>query len=274
MSLVLVGSRGAFPEHYARRVELELSYADVPTARQADPVTLGLLTVYLVKKYGWVTLQDVAKEFVWGALAGEGDSLAAISGDLALGALPFLGIFADGRDLVKEVCRLWPGGDDPNVGVVGFAILGLVTELPFFKAVGVDAVIGLAKVVMKQLDPALPLAKATWLYFKSALTELSVPAIERVGPLLDALWHSITNPADTFRQAAEAGVRSQEGFTALAVFLKRFPDGDDVYKRLIAERAPQGRCGEGTGSDGKDSPRRGDRATSTGQGGTHHTCDS
>ena len=101
----LVGSTGAFtdaafPEHYARRVELELSYADVPTARQADPVTLGLLTVYLVKKYGWVTLQDVAKEFVWGALAGEGDSLAAISGDLALGALPFLGIFADGRDIV------------------------------------------------------------------------------------------------------------------------------------------------------------------------------
>ena len=240
----------------AHCIALELAYASAPVtaraapARQTDPVTLGIITVYLVKKYGWVTLQDVAQEFVWGAIAGEGDSLAAISGDLALGALRFPGIFADGRDLVKEVCRPWPGGDDPNVGVVGFAILGLVTELPIFKAVGVDFAVSTAKILMKHLDPALPLAKGVWLHFKTSLFSGDTAHIQALNPLLVALYDSLLAGGEFLATAQQIVLTASAATLAgMATYLNRFKkrtglpagaDGASVLVRLHAKGIDKG----------------------------------
>ena len=78
---------------------------------------------------------EPVKQFGWGAVWGDGEGVAGAAGDITASVTPVLGMLADGRDLMKELARIVPGGNDPDWAVAGFAFAGLVAEIPFFKSI-------------------------------------------------------------------------------------------------------------------------------------------
>ena len=240
----LIGSTGAFteqahPDDAFYRTALDVAFVgDVPPGgggRGSDCTTQTTLDVVVTTKGRWGRLLDGVGNFAWGALSGEGDDLAAISGDLVLGALPVVGVFSDGRDVIKEVARLWPGGESPNFVVAGFALFGLAAEIPLFKG-GPDQVLGLAKNVLKRLSPGSPLTRGIWSFLKRAVADLDVDAVLDSGPVFTKLLDS-----PSFRQLAEETlVRSDDGFDALRTMMSRVgaDEVEDVLTALSTEVSP------------------------------------
>ena len=119
-------------------------------------------------------VQDVVTKFLGGALLGTGDDPAAIAGDLVLSLIPLIGGWSDLRDAVTELCRLWPGGQDPDGLVLTFTIVGLIAEV----APPLDAVLDVVRVVVKNVKD--PLRGAIFRSVKEAAEE----GIEALGACL------------------------------------------------------------------------------------------
>jgi hypothetical protein len=71
---------------------------------------------------------DTAAHVTWGAVTGEADSNAALAGDVAVSAIPLVGVVTDVRDVLKELCFMLPGGRAPDHLVLTLSLLGLATE--------------------------------------------------------------------------------------------------------------------------------------------------
>ena len=185
-------------------------------ARFVQGETAWTVPVVVAKKKVWGHYMGVAGKLFWDVVSGEAEGGAGLAGDLILGALPVVGVLTDGRDVLKEVARLWPGGEEPNAYVAGFAILGIASEFPPFKG-GADQVIGMIKTVMKPLDPRKPLAKGILLFVKTAVEEVDVQAVLDSGPLFRRM---VNNPS--FRDLAEGTLVKNDGqFRALVSMSRR-----------------------------------------------------
>ena len=84
--------------------------------------------VAIKKKSFWGKAWDYSTRFVWGAFAGGGEGIVEVTGDIAISVIPVVGVYSDGRDIVKELARVWPGGEAPDWPTVGFAIVGVAAE--------------------------------------------------------------------------------------------------------------------------------------------------
>ena len=100
------------------------------------------------------TWDSVAK-LGWGAIAGEGNSIEEIAGDMAFSMIPVVGAYSDVRDMSKELLKLWPGGDSPNWWYFGFSTFGVVGS---FLGPEVDWLPTLGKQVARTLDAS----KGVW----------------------------------------------------------------------------------------------------------------
>ena len=186
--------------------------------------------VAVVKRGFWGRMFDVTKRFAWGAFAGEGDGVAALAGDVVISMLPVIGVYTDGRDIVKELARLWPGGDSPDWGVFAFAFLGIASEVPPFKA-GLDQAFTAIKLTIKIVRRGGPLRKSIFRGAFAAIgTGLRTGDISwfiEVAPLFGKM---VTN--STFQRLADdVLVQSEEGFEALRTMFHRL-GGDEAEQAL------------------------------------------
>ena len=104
---------------------------------------------------------DFVTKLGWGAIAGEGDGIAAVAGDLAFSMVPVVGVYSDIRDMGKELLKLWPGGESPNWTAFGFAAAGIAGE--FFKPGDLLLTLG------KKLAVVTVATSPVWSWFLSSL---------------------------------------------------------------------------------------------------------
>ncbi|MEL6442842.1 MAG: hypothetical protein AAFQ86_01225 [Bacteroidota bacterium] len=124
-------------------------------------VTGAATTRGVVARAGFfATMQEQARQLTWGVTTGESDSNYALAAELLLSFAPGVGLLFDGRDVVKQLVALWPGGEDPDWAVFALAALGIATEVPPLN-VGVNAAVSALKNAIKAV-PVGPLRR--WLF--------------------------------------------------------------------------------------------------------------
>ncbi len=109
---------------------------------KASPENEGRVRVVPKKWYAY--LYNLGRGFVWG----DAEGIEGTAGDFAAGMAFGIG---DARDILKNLGYLWPGGEDPDWAIFGFAVLGLATE--FAPGIGElpDAVITAVKVILPKI---------------------------------------------------------------------------------------------------------------------------
>jgi hypothetical protein len=125
------------------------------------------------------------------------------------------GVYTDGRDLVRELARLWPGGDNPDWAVAAFATAGLGAEV---FPVGANTVLNGVKTVLKNIPQGSALREGLFRYFK----DLDLDAILKAGPLMETL----TTDGAFRTLASDALVRNADDFARLVTLFHRLDSED------------------------------------------------
>jgi hypothetical protein len=129
-----VRSTGVFRGNGAVRLQLTATVVADQAGQPVDPFTADrtwgqwtwgmAVAAYDTAAYCVDTVAHVG----WGALSGEADSNAALAGDVAVSAIPLVGVVTDVRDVLKELCFMLPGGRAPDHLVLTLSVIGLATE--------------------------------------------------------------------------------------------------------------------------------------------------
>ena len=130
----LVRCTGEFRGNGAIRLQLTATVVADGDSQAVDPFTANrtwgqwtwgmAVAAYDTAAY----VVDTAAHVTWGAVTGEADSNAALAGDVTVSAIPIVGVVADVRDVLKELCFMLPGGRAPDHLVLTLSLLGLATE--------------------------------------------------------------------------------------------------------------------------------------------------
>jgi len=124
-----------------------------------------------------------AGRFFWGAVAGEGEGVAATAGDIAISFVPVIGVYSDLRDIGKGLCD-WGrfGWKDDRVDKVnlGFAAAGILTEL-FPPG---DYILDILKKVAKVVGNEAPLFKILVKMFRESVVSGNWSAYFSIKPVL------------------------------------------------------------------------------------------
>ncbi|MEL7168592.1 MAG: hypothetical protein AAGN64_04505 [Bacteroidota bacterium] len=172
-------------------------------------VTGAATTRGVVARAGFfATMQEQARQLTWGVTTGESDSNYALAAELLLSFAPGVGLLFDGRDVVKQLVALWPGGDDPDWAVFALAALGIATEVPPLN-VGVNAAVSALKNAIKAV-PVGPLRR--WL-FRNTLS--GITAALRTG---DKSWFSRNGEFFSRLTRECAGARYESAAASSAAF--------------------------------------------------------
>lgn len=162
--------------------------------------------IAVVSKKVWGYITDYGGKFVWGAFSGEGEGLTEAAGDLVISVTPILGVYGDGRDVVKEIFRLWPGGKKPDELVLLFATAGLIGEIPFLKEV--DWLPDILKILAKTLKKGSVLRESIWKLVKDAAKALDLSKLKEYRQLMEKLVSGLcftqnTASCRTFKDLAD-----------------------------------------------------------------------
>lgn len=85
-----------------------------------------------------------------GFIFGTGEGISGMAGDMVAGMI----LIGDLRDILKNLCYLWPGGEDPDWVNFGLAVAGLVLDVGEIFSAGMDTpanfFVSFVKVLLKQ----------------------------------------------------------------------------------------------------------------------------